>query len=296
MTAKIFQIQRFSVHNGDGIRTTVFFKGCPLRCAWCHNPEGLSGHGEIAYFEKKCTLCTACAAVCPEKAHRFESGVHLFDRDRCRTCTACTEACPSGAMLLYGKEYTLEELLPKLTEDRAFYEASGGGVTLSGGECLLQAEFCAELLARLKAEGIHTAVDTCGFIKRSAIDAVLPHCDLFLYDLKAATDATHLAGTGVPLAPILENLRYLNEKGAEIEIRIPFIPEYNAAEIEEMAELLAPLGQVKAVRVLPYHKLSDHKYRALGLLSKMPERLPTKEEIERAEETLRRFGLKVLST
>ena len=209
MTARIFEIKCFAVHDGDGIRTTVFFKGCPLRCVWCHNPEGLTAAPQIAHYAHKCIGCGAC------KKDGF-----------------MPEGCLGDATVLYGKEVTVDELLPILLEDKAFYDNSGGGVTLSGGECLVQADFCAALLRRLKAEGIHTAVDTCGFVSREALDKVLPYADVFLYDIKAFDEDVHIRCTGVSNQVVLENLEYLNALGKRIEIRIPYVPNYNDDQIE----------------------------------------------------------------
>ena len=259
MTATIFEIKRCAVHDGDGIRTTVFFKGCPLRCVWCHNPEGLSALSEEAFFAHKCIGCGECR----RDGFRYED-------------------CPREARLLYGQQITVEELLPTLLEDRDFYETSGGGVTLSGGECLMQADFCAALLRALKEEGIHTAVDTCGFVAREALQKVIPYTNVFLYDLKAMDADTHIRCTGQSNRVILENLLYLDSVGKDVEIRIPFVPDYNDTEMEAMAELLAPLRCITRVRVLPYHSYAGSKYEALGLKNTLPHRLPTEEQLERA--------------
>jgi len=170
LKARIFEIKRLAIHDGDGIRTTVFFKGCPLKCVWCHNPEGISHQPQLAYYSQKCIGCMACAAVCPTGAHRDENGVHTFDRAACQGCGACADVCLGEALTFFGREVTVNELLPVLREDKEVYESSGGGVTLSGGECLVQADLCAELLKRLKEQGIHTAVDTCGFVSRETLD------------------------------------------------------------------------------------------------------------------------------
>lgn len=266
MKATVFELKRFAVHDGDGIRTTVFFKGCPLRCVWCHNPEGLTALPQIAFYEHKCIGCGNCQA----------DGFTLDD-------------CIGEARVLYGTEMTVDELLPKLLEDRDFYETSGGGVTLSGGECLVQVDFCAELLKSLKEHGIHTAVDTCGFVPREALDQILPYTDVFLYDLKAYREDVHLRCTERPNKQILENLRYLDEQEKKIEIRIPFVPDYNDGEIEAIAEFLRDFKNIVRIRVLPYHNYAGSKYRALGMEHTLSERLPTNEELESAKEILRRI-------
>jgi pyruvate formate lyase activating enzyme len=266
MTATIFEIKRFAVHDGDGIRTTVFFKGCPLRCVWCHNPEGLTSVPQIARYTHKCIGCGECQ----------KDGF-------------TPEDCLGDAQILYGKNLTVEELLPALLEDRDFYENSGGGVTLSGGECLTQADFCAELLKRLKTEGIHTAVDTCGGISKEALDKVIPYTDIFLYDLKAYDEGVHIKCTGRSNKQILENLKYLDSVGKNIEIRIPYVPDYNDDQIEKIARFLAPLQSITKIRLLPYHNYAGSKYKALNIPDTLPKCLPTDEEIKIAVETIKKL-------
>lgn len=263
MRGTIFEIKRFAVHDGPGIRSTVFLKGCPLKCVWCHNPEGLSSKPQVAFYRHKCISCGNC------KKEAFTP-----------------EACLGGARILYGKEITMDELLPVLLEDKDFYETSGGGVTLSGGECLMQADFCAELLQALKEAGIHTAVDTCGFVSRQAFDKVLSYTDLFLYDLKALDEDCHIRCTGQSNSIILENLHYLDSIGKEMEIRIPYVPDYNDAQIEKIGAFLKPLQSVRKIKVLPYHNYAGSKYAALAIENTLPKALPIEEEIRKAKEAL----------
>ena len=258
--AMITDLKRLAVHDGPGIRTTVFLKGCPLKCIWCHNPESISFGPQTAFYRQKCIRCGEC------QKENFK-----------------IEDCLGEARVLYGTEVTVEELLPKLLEDKAFYESSGGGVTLSGGECLCQADFCAALLKELKENGIHTAVDTCGFVPQKAFDKVIPFTDLFLYDIKAIAEDVHIKCTGQSNKLILENLKYLDGLGKKIEIRIPFVPEYNDDQMEKIRDFLKPLKNITAVKVLPYHSYAGSKYDALGMENTLPERLPTQEEIKRAE-------------
>lgn len=257
MTGTIFEIKRFAVHDGPGIRTTVFFKGCPLKCKWCHNPEGISFAPQAAFYKHKCIGCGDC------QKEDFTG-------------------CLSDARVLYGRDITVEALLPLVLEDRDFYETSGG-VTLSGGECLMQADFCAELLQALKKEGIHTAVDTCGFVSKEAIDKVLAYTDIFLYDIKAFDEDVHIKCTGKSNKQILENIRYLDACHKAIEVRIPYVPEYNADQMEKIAAFLKPLNHVKAVKVLPYHNHAATKYTALGMENTLPDILPTDEEVQFAQ-------------
>lgn len=262
-TAIISDIKRFAVHDGDGIRTTVFFKGCPLKCVWCHNPESISFQPQIAFYKNKCIGCGEC------KKEAFT-----------------VDDCLGDARVLYGKEVTIDELLPLLLEDKDFYETGGGGVTLSGGECLCQADFCAELLMVLKEKGINTAVDTCGFVPKESIDKVLLYTDTFLYDIKAIDEDVHIKCTGQSNKVILDNLKYIDSLGKKIEVRIPYVPEYNANQIEKIAKFLSTLKNIKAVKVLPYHNYAGSKYAALHMENTLPKILPTEEEIKKAEELL----------
>lgn len=289
--AKIFEIKRFAVHDGDGIRTTVFLKGCPLKCVWCHNPEGIEFNPQLALYENKCTFCGECARVCPEKTHKTESGLHIFDREKCIACGKCEEACFNGALKLYGKEMTVREIMPLLLEDKDFYDNSGGGVTLSGGECLMQADFCVELLKELKENGIHTAVDTCGFVSKETLDRVMPYTDIFLYDLKAYDGEVHIKCTGQSNKLILENIKYIDSCQKTIEVRIPYVPGYNSEQIEKIAVFLSGLKNLTKVRVLPYHNYAGSKYSALNMENTLPEILPENDMIEKAKECIRSYGI-----
>lgn len=273
MTATIFEIKRFAVHDGNGIRTTVFFKGCPLRCVWCHNPEGLSFEAQEAFYAHKCIGCGEC---------KNEGFSH--------------ESCLGEARILYGKTVTVEELLPMLLEDKDFYESSGGGVTLSGGECLMQADFCAELLKKLKAEGIHTAVDTCGFVSKEALNKAIPYTDVFLYDLKAYDEDIHIKCTGRSNKQILDNLKYLDSLGKNIEIRIPYVPEYNADQMKKIAHFLSTFKHITKIRVLPYHNYAGSKYEALNMKNTLPCKLPTDEEMVTARDLMKNITNFVVPT
>ena len=291
-SARYIDIKRFAVHDGPGIRTTLFLKGCPLRCLWCHNPESRPPQPELAIHYPKCTLCGECAKVC--SCHRIADGVHDFDRAACKACGKCAEACPSGALELFGRSISVDEAAAKLLEDKIFY-ADGGGITLSGGEPLLQSGFCAELLKTMKREKIHCAVDTCGNVPWSAFEAVLPYTDMFLYDFKCADSAKHRRLTGSGNELILENLKKLNAAGKEIEIRMIMVPQHNMAEedLRAAGEFLAPLGRVSAVRLLAYHSLARSKFKAVGHPDTMPEvESPDADALDRAAEILRSVGVK----
>ena len=283
MKALISDIKHFAVHDGDGIRTTVFFKGCPLKCVWCHNPESIDFKPQVAYYENKCIDCGECVSVCPSGAHKIIPKGHIFERDLCVACGKCEKACLGEALKFYGKEMTVDELLPLLLEDKDFYKTSGGGVTLSGGECLMQADFCAELLQMLKKEGINTAVDTCGYVPKESIDKALPYTDTFLYDIKAIDENVHIKCTGKSNRLILENIKYIDSLDKSIEIRMPYVPNYNDNQINKIAEFLKELKNVTKVRVLPYHNYAGSKYEALCMENSLPSELPDGDEIKKAE-------------
>ena len=295
-SAKYIDIKRFAVHDGPGIRTTLFLKGCSLRCIWCHNPESRQTQPELAIHYPKCTLCGECAKVCT--CHKIVNGVHEFSRSDCKACGRCEQACLNGALELFGKSITVDEAAAKLLEDRLFY-ADGGGITLSGGEPLLQSDFCAELLSRMKSEGIHTAVDTCGNVPWTSFEAVLPQTDIFLYDFKCADSEKHKRLTGSGNERILENLKRLNDSGKAVEIRMIMVPEHNMAEsdLRAAAEFLAPLKSVTAVRLLAYHSLARSKFKAVGHPDTMPDvHSPNAEELESCAQILRSYAINAINS
>ena len=294
MTGRIVEIKRFAVHDGPGIRTTLFLKGCPLSCRWCHNPETISPAPEIGFLARKCVSCGACVAACPHGAHSLGDGAHVFDRSRCAACGRCVEACLPGALEFYGREMTVAEAAAAVLEDRTFYAESGGGCTLSGGEPLLQADFCAGLCRALGAAGVQCAIDTSGAVPWTAFETVLPHVGLFLYDLKHPDDEGHRRGTGHGNARILENLRRLAARGVPIEIRLPLVPGFNdsEADLRAVGAFLARLEHVPPVRLLPYHSLARSKYEAIGRPDTMPDGpSPTVADLARAAGILAEFGV-----
>lgn len=293
MTAKIFDIKHFAVHDGPGIRTTVFFKGCPLKCVWCHNPEGISPQSQMSFVGHKCVDCARCIEVCPTGAHMMSEGKHTFDRSKCILCGNCTKTCFAKALYIYGREIDADTLMTELLEDKDFYDSSNGGVTLSGGECLVQADFCAEILKKLHENGVHTAVDTCGFVSRDAIDKVLEYTDLFLYDLKAIDTDVHIKCTSQPNQIILDNLEYIDSKGKSIEIRYPYVPEWNSSEAEKIAKHIKSLKNVTEVKILPYHNYSFTKYASLDMENTMPDTLPNDDEISAVKALFLKYGLNV---
>lgn len=262
----IFDIQRFSIHDGPGIRTSVFLKGCPLNCRWCHNPEGISGDPALSFLPAKCIGCGYCFRVCPAGAHRMEDGRHALDRERCRTCGACTVECYAGALELIGRDVTVGEALAEVLRDRAFYDTSGGGLTLSGGEPTLQIDFAAALLAAAREERLHTCVETCGHATWQRLERLLPLVDLFLYDFKETDPARHAEFTGVGNALVLENLRALCRRGAKVLLRCPIVPGCNDREehFQGIAALARELPQLEGVELMPYHRLGLSKLDRLG--------------------------------
>ena len=293
ITGIILEPKRFAVHDGPGIRTTFFLKGCPLRCLWCHNPESILPEPELAYYAHKCIRCGECVSACPNGAHSMRGEKHEFHRSLCAACGKCERACLGRALRLYGKRITPEDAVALALEDQAFYEQSGGGVTLSGGEPLFQPEFCLELLKQLKRAGLHTALDTCCFVPRTALEAVLPATDLFLVDFKHADPTEHRKLTGQGNERILENLRFLSGQNAAIEIRIPFVPGCNDSDenMERTGELLRHLN-IQSVKLLAYHDLARSKYAAVGKADTMPHTSPpSPERIAHAVDLLRKHHL-----
>lgn len=288
MKAMITDIKRFAVHDGDGIRTTVFFKGCPLKCVWCHNPESIDFKPQLAYYNNKCMSCGECVDACPQNAHTIKDGLHQFEREKCISCGKCADVCLGEALILHGKEMTTDELIPILLEDRDFYATSGGGVTLSGGECLSQSDFCAELLKKLKAENIHTAIDTCGFVSKEAISKVIPYTDIFLYDIKAIDEDVHIRCTGHKNKTILENLKYIDSCGKSIETRIPYVPHYNDNQIEKIADFLGEIKNITKVKLLPYHNYAGSKYSSLDMINTLPQNLPGEDELNKAKDIFKK--------
>ena len=290
---RIFAVKRFEIHDGDGIRTTLFLKGCPLHCLWCHNPEGMTPRPMLSFYEEKCAQCGLCAQVCPAGAHVLnEGGRHVLRRDLCRLCGRCAETCAHDALRFYGQEVTPRQILPVLLEDEPFYAASGG-VTLSGGEPLMQVDFCAELLKLLKERKINTAVDTCGMAPGSALEAVIPWTDQFLFDIKAVDSRLHKRLTGCDNQQIIENLRYLSRRGARIEVRIPLVPGLNDAEIPAIGRLLRDMPGVERVKVLGYHNLAKDKYASLEMSFPMGDHPPARvEEVHSAVRLLCGMGIR----
>lgn len=283
VTGCVFNIQKFSIHDGPGIRTTVFLKGCPLRCKWCHNPEGLSRDKEIEYEQSKCIMCRGCAAVCPASCHSFnESNGHVFDRGNCMVCGKCAEICVAGALKLVGTEYTVDEVIKKVMADKIFYDTSGGGMTVSGGEPFYQPEFTLELLKAAKEAGLNTAVETSGFCKTETILSAAKYVDLFLFDYKATGDELHRELTGVSQKIILENLKALSDAGAKIILRCPVIPFANDTDehFSAIAHIVDEIDGIERAELEPYHPLGTGKAPKIGKTQDFVTDAPSKERME----------------
>jgi len=315
-TGIIFNIQRFSIHDGPGIRTTVFLKGCPLRCFWCHNPEGLRPKPEIQFFSARCIGCGECVRVCPEGAQQITpEGVRIYDRSLCLVCGKCVETCYAESLQITGREVGIPEVLREVLADRTFYETSGGGVTLSGGEPLLQHQFSLALLAACKEEHLHTAVETTTCCKWEYIEAALPVTDLFMVDIKLMDPEKHRAATGVSNQLILENIHKLAATEKPILFRVPVVPGVNDTpeEIGAIAEFVRSLrdGQewqnnpqhhpdpsqpppLHELELLTFHRMATDKYRSLGLEYRAAD-LPTlgKERMAELAEVARQVGVAV---
>ena len=292
MTGIFLDIKRFAVHDGPGIRTTIFLKGCPLRCRWCHNPESISPKPEIGLLQHKCIACGACVESCPVKAHSFSGGKHLFDRSKCNACGKCVEICYPEALEYYGQKISVDEAVAAILEDKIFYDNSGGGATFSGGEPLLQAEFCTGVFKILRNEGVHCAIDTSGAVKWDKFETVLPYTDMFLYDLKHVDEKRHLQHVGSSNQLILENLERLSTYKVPIEIRIPIIPEFNAdtESLNAIGKKLSQLSNITTVQLLPYHDFARSKYGAIGKSDTMPEvPVPSPEQMDVIANNLKKF-------
>jgi pyruvate formate lyase activating enzyme len=292
----IFDIQKFSLHDGPGIRTTVFFKGCPLNCRWCHNLESQKGAAEAMLAPGVCTGCAACVAACPEEAIRIVDGRAQTDAAVCVCCGKCVVFCPQAGREICGREMTVTAVVAEVVQDRVFYERSGGGVTCSGGEAMAQIDFLCALLAACKAEGLHTCVDTSGCVPWESFERILETTDLFLYDLKVMDPAAHRRLTGVDNGLILENLRRLSETTGAIWIRFPVIPGINDGEDNIVATLdFLRTIRCRQVNLLPYHELGRSKADRLGRDYPLGEvRPPTEEAMAALRERFAAAGVKAV--
>jgi len=261
----VFDIQRFSLHDGPGIRTTVFLKGCPLSCIWCQNPESISKEPELMFFEKRCTGCGECVRICPNKVHRFVNNKRFIKRQFCKQCGKCISKCYSEALVMCGRSMSVSGIFEEIEKDRLFYKNSGGGVTLSGGEPLLQAEFSLKLLEECKERNINTVVETSGYARWEILEKALEYLDLVLYDIKQIDPVKHKTFTGVSNELILGNLEKLVGTGVPVNIRLPLIPSYNdqVSDLEKTVNFLKRLG-TKKIEMMPYNEFGESKWNCLG--------------------------------
>lgn len=260
-----FNIQKFSIHDGPGIRTTVFFKGCPLRCEWCSNPESQIKNVQILHDQSKCSYCLSCVAACPNGAITHEDNKIIINEDKCVGCLTCVNSCPNRALSYEGDYQTIEEIVDICMQDIDFYEESGGGVTISGGEGMSQPEFLKKLIAELKKNSVHVAIETTGYVKNETFEALARELDLLLFDVKHYDREKHYNGTKVYNDLIVENLKWAIDNGIEVLPRIPVIPDFNDSleDAEGLAKLLVEVG-AKKVQLLPFHQFGEKKYELLN--------------------------------
>ncbi len=301
VTGRLFDIQRFSVHDGPGIRTTVFLKGCPLRCLWCHNPEGIGQGDQLSFLPDKCIGCGWCFGACENDAHAMVDDKHMLDREKCQVCGKCAEKCYAAALEIVGRTATVEEVLDEVLRDKPFYETSGGGMTLSGGEPLMQVDFSAALLAAAKGEGLHTAIETCGQATWECFERIIDNVDMFMFDIKATDPVSHKQYTGVGVELILENLHKLHATGKPILLRLPTVPGLNDGRehFQRVAELAAALPGLLGVEIMPYHRLGLSKRQRFGLVENdeciVDVESPQPETVAKWVATLRSFGANVIN-
>jgi pyruvate formate lyase activating enzyme len=297
MTGIIFDIRRYSINDGPGIRTTVFFKGCPLRCPWCHNPEGQSFQTEIMLRPARCLEgCLDCVAACPPGALTRAAEALALDRATCDRCGRCADVCPTRAIEVVGRRVTPDEVIGEIEKDRVFYETSAGGATFSGGEPLAQADFLAEVLDGCRRLSIQTAVDTCGYVPPEVVAEVAGRADLFLFDLKIMDNKKHEDITGQPNATVLENLKRIAELGRKIIIRLPLLAGVNDDEsnLRQIADFLLTSGASSEISLLPYHKLGLEKRRGLGNSPRTaPFAAPSEKALLRIRQDLEALGFRV---
>jgi len=289
----IFDIQRFSIHDGPGIRTTVFFKGCPLSCKWCHNPESRGSARQLAFYATKCISCGRCITACSNEAIIQDS--KRVDRAKCQVCGSCAEACPAEALKMIGKKQSVEDVVKIVMRDLPFYKTSKGGATVSGGEPTFQFDYLICLLKAFKQNGLHTAIETCGLTTRDKMAQVMEYCDMFLMDVKVIDSTKHKVLCGVDNAPILDMARFIAESPKEVIYRTPIVPGCNDSEedIRQLGEFIKSLPGSRPLELMAYHKIGSGKYEALGMEYPLPD-VEAPDNIPALRETLRNMGVTVI--
>lgn len=294
-SAIVTNIQGYSIHDGDGIRTVIFLKGCPLRCKWCANPENISGTAQLGFLTRMCVGCGKCAKTCTRGAVISGSGIYRINRSICDECFSCVDTCYYDALVKYGSEMSAHEVYVKVEKDRMFYESSGGGITVSGGEPLIHIDFVHELFSLCADGGISTCIETCGHVPKKYIERILPLTDQLYFDIKCIDSSLHQQYTGVDNELILDNARYLATSGANILFRQPFIPGVNTSknQIEKTANFIKNLDGNQSLQLIPYHRMGKSKYEALNIPYDMEhtEIMPT-DELHSALELFCSLGVK----
>ncbi len=293
---KIFDIMKYSIHDGPGIRTTVFFKGCPLNCQWCHNPESQGFGQELMYRPDRCIGCGQCLEICPNGAIVSTAGKYEYLKDQCLVCGECCKACPAGVRELVAKTMSVSEVVAEIEKDLIFYDESGGGVTFSGGEAVMQPAFLLEILKECHKKEIHTTVETSGYVNLEVLQTLNDYVDLFLYDLKLMDSQKHQQFTGVPNQLILDNLNWLAEHHPKVIVRVPIIPGINDDEknLAQLGTFVASLKRVTELHILHYHKAGVDKYQRLGLKYRLPDiQSPDIGQMEKIAGQMEQFGLKI---
>lgn len=295
MTGLVFGIQHFSIHDGYGVRTNVFLMGCPLSCVWCHNPEGMSDTVLLSFNPARCAGCGACFSICP-RVHKMEGGVHTLNRAECVRCFRCAAACAGQALEQVGRGMTVDDIMDSVLRDRRYYEVSGGGVTLSGGEPMRQFDFTLAIMEACKSAGVKVALETCGAAPSERYEQIIPLTEVFLYDIKETDPVRHKEYTGAGNNLILNNLAFLSERGARIIIRCPVIPGFNdrADHFEAIAKLTREFGGVEGAEIMPYHKLGVSKAARMGLTPQETYEQPSDETVENWKKVIRVSGGKVI--
>ncbi|MBV8041027.1 glycyl-radical enzyme activating protein [Pluralibacter sp.] len=292
----VFDVQKFCLHDGPGIRTTVFLKGCQMRCVWCHNPESIAVQPQLAFMASKCVGCQRCAAVCPHDCHRFSEGKHEIDFEACQACGRCVEVCPSQALKLYGREYDVDELIRDIVKDSPYFAKTGGGLTLSGGEAMFQFSFALALVKAAKRAGLHVCIETNGASRPERYREIAPWVDLFLLDYKATDPQQHKQFTGLGKRVIDETLETLAEIGAKVILRCPLIPGFNVneAHLAAIRHIASHYENIQHVEILPWHNLGVAKCHELGMEAICQQPMVQDSDVDRWLETLNAGGGKIV--